>query len=248
MAISATITKSRFGTSHDSAYMKIIKITTDYLTKKSCSYMGVYDSVSAYLDGAQPMYIEKLEYDQEHVEENWGKPEEATPPREMAYRASRDKIKNIADYSNIVNIYDHDFEGGEKLTEKEVEELQNLKATLSDIEENLESNELHLAAEQERLSSITNKLESINSEVEALKSNLSTKKVEAEAIEEDLREKLDKMEGLKEKAEETKSEEDEQAVKDHDVVLAAVEKDFQEKDVELKALTKQLDDLSLIHI
>jgi chromosome segregation ATPase len=162
----------------------------------------------------------------------------------MAYRASRDKIKNIADYSNIVNIYDHDFEGGGKLTEEEVEELQNLKAMLSDIEENLESSELHLAAEQQRLTSITSKLESINNEVEALKSNHINKKVEIEAIEEDLREKLDKMKSLKEKAEETNSAEDIKAVKDYDAVLAAAEKDFQEKDDELKVLTKQLDDIT----
>ena len=244
MAISATIANSRFGTSHDTAYMKIIKTTTDYLTNKSCSHVGVYDSVDAYLQGAQPMYIEKLDYDEEYVQDTWGNTESATPPRQTAYRASRNQIKKISDYSNIVNIYEHDFEGGESLTEQEVEQLKDLRKELSNVEEHIEAGQLQLIAEQEKLSNIVKKQESVASNVETLKSDLTTKKVEAEAAEEDLREKTDKMKGLKETAEKTGAESDIQAVKDHEIILAASEQDFQEKDIEIKVATKQLDEIT----
>jgi len=244
MAISATIAKSKFGTSHDAAYIKIIKTTTDYLTNKSCSQVGVYDSVDAYLQGAQPMYIEKIDYDEEYVQDTWGSTESATPPRQTAYRASRDQIKKLPDYSNIINIYEHDFEGGGSLTEQEVEDLKDLRNQLSNVEENLESSQLHLTAEQEKLSSITVKRESVATNEETIKSNLTSKKEEKEAAEENLREKLDKMKALKEKAKETNSDVDKKAVEDHAVVLEASEKAFQEKDVELKVLEKQLNDIT----
>lgn len=241
MAISATITKSRFGTSHDAAYMKIIKTTTDYLTLKSCSHVGVYDSVAAYIQGAQPLYIEKIDYDQEHVEETWGQDGQATPPKDMAYRASRDVIKKIADYSNIINIYEHNFEGSGELTEGEIDDLKMLRNALSHVEEEYQSSTMKVEADTARIAKYEAALKEVDSKIDLIKQNITTKKVELEALVDDRVEANDKMRSLKEKAEETKSEEDKLAVETHEPILAAAEKAVEDGEVALKAIAVELD-------
>lgn len=241
MAISATITKSRFGTSHDAAYMKIIKTTTDYLTLKSCSHVGVYDSVAAYIQGAQPLYIEKIDYDQEHVEETWGQDGQATPPKDVAYRASRDIIKKIADYSNIINIYEYDFDGGGELTENEIEDLKTLRNALSHVEENYESAKMKIEADTARITKYEANIKETNDKIDLIKKDLTAKKVEMETLQTTRIEAEDKMRSLKEKAEETKSEADVKAIEAHELILNAAEKAVQDGMDAMKALSVVLD-------
>tara|TARA_R100000900_G_scaffold79982_1_gene62863 strand:+ start:308 stop:1276 length:969 start_codon:yes stop_codon:yes gene_type:complete len=244
MAISATITTSRFGTSHDAAYLKIIKTTTDYLTNSSCSHVGVYDSIAAYLSGAQPMYVEKINYNQEYVQDTWGSAEEATPPRQTAYRASRDKIKNISDYSNIVNIYDYGFEGGGSLTSEEQTELKNARTELSDVEEHLTSLNMHLAKEEERKSILEPELAGLTAKMDALIKDIDDKKNAHQGLKETLDMARDKMTKLKEAYEKSESQEDEDKVRAHSPILEAAEKAYQEAEVELKEKSKEREDLN----
>ena len=244
MAISATITTSRFGTSHDAAYLKIIKTTTDYLTNMSCSHVGVYDSIASYLNGAQPMYIEKINYDQEYVQETWGNAEEATPPRQTAYRASRDKIKDIADYSNIVNIYDFGFEGGGSLTSEEQTKLKDLRAALSDVEENLTSLNMHLAKEEERKSILQPDLAELTASLDMLEKDIDEKKEAHIALKETLGEASNEMEKLKKAYEESESQEDMDKVKAHSPILEAAENAYMEAEKELEQKAKQKEDLN----
>jgi DNA repair exonuclease SbcCD ATPase subunit len=239
MAISATITTSRFGTSHDAAYLKIIKTTTDYLTKKSCSHVAVYDSIVSYLQGAQPMYIEKVNYDEEYVQDTWGSAEEATPPRQTAYRASRDKIKNIADYSNIVNIYDYGFEGGGSLTSEEREELIDTRAELSNVEEHLISLNMLLASETERKSVLEPELAELTASMDVLTKDIDEKKSAHEGLKETLDKASEKMTNLKQAFEESGSKEDEDKVAAQGVVLQAAEDAYAEAEVELKQKSKE---------
>lgn len=243
MAISATITTSRFGTSHDAAYLKIIKTTTDYLTKKSCSHVAVYDSIVSYLQGSQPMYIEKVNYDEEYVQDTWGSAEKATPPRQTAYRASRDKIKNIADYSNIVNIYDYGFEGGGSLTSEEQTDLKNARAELSDVEENLTSLNMVLAKEEERKSILEPELAELTASMDVLTKEMDEKKAAHEVLKQTLDEASEKMTELKQNAEESESQEDEDKVAAQGIVLEAAENAYAEAEVELKQKSKERDEL-----
>ena len=173
MAISAKIDKSRFGTAHAAAYIKVADVANDYINGKGVTILHIYNSVEDYLDGAQCLYKERIESSLEEIEESWGTHAEPSDARQLAYRISRNELAKKSDYSTIVNVFDHGFEGSGQLSENEIIELKEKEAKVSNLEE--EQKELNMRIEKSKafISDVTKEKDSLASVKEKLESDVA---------------------------------------------------------------------------
>ena len=180
MAISAKIDKSRFGTAHAAAYIKVVDVANDYINSKGVTILHIYNSVEDYLEGAQCLYKERIESSLEQVDEGWGTHAEPSNARQLAYRIGREELGKKSDYSDIVNIFEHGFEGSGSLTEDEQIRLREHQAFSAHKKEELADADMNIERITERnklTAELKTKYDTTAAELEV---KLTNKKIEAE--------------------------------------------------------------------
>lgn len=138
MAIQANITSSRFGTTHEKAYVKITRVTADHIRKLVHVERATYNSAEDYLNGKDHLYIEGTVYKEEDVKSLWNTEEPTHSTTEM-YRLTKldlDTNVEIVETINLIDVRVID-EGG--LDEKESDELAEIHRQIAAAENKLDS-------------------------------------------------------------------------------------------------------------
>jgi len=238
MAISAKIDKSRFGTAHSAAYIKVADVANDYINSKGVTILHIYNSVEDYLEGAQCLYKERIESSLENVEEGWGTHAEPSTARQLAYRIGREELGKKSDYSDIVNIFEHGFEGSGSLTEDEQIQLKEHQAYEAHKKEELANVDMDikkLTQEDEVNAALKIKYDDRETE---LTSALDNKKAEVESQAKAIQTLYEEMKKLKEE------EGDEETVQAKQALIDSAEETQATSKQEAKQLSGEMEEIA----